>query len=134
RLADLETFRTVWSKAQGNQPRATDYYILPQTGIPRALRGGVGAGSVDGVNPLNPGEFVIAGFEMEGTTMRHILNGAPNGEGETTVTLADTGRPLLIGTRDNRETILHGEIAELIIYNKALSAGERAGVMSYLAE
>jgi hypothetical protein len=134
KLDDFETFRAVWAKTEGNQPRPTDYYVLPETGLPRLLRGGRGIGSADGVNPLVAGEYAIVGFETIGSTLRHYLNGAPNGEASADVPLLDTGRPLWIGTRDDSGTRLRGELAELIIYNSALSPADRAAVQAYLSE
>ncbi|MGE3311047.1 MAG: LamG-like jellyroll fold domain-containing protein [Limisphaerales bacterium] len=132
RVDDFDTFRAVWAKTDGNQPRATDFYVVPTTGIPRALRGGSGGGSVDGLEPLVPGEFAIVGFDMRGTALRHSLNGAPNGQGIIGGTFADTGRPLRIGTRDDGVTRLRGDVAELIIYNASLSDADQASVVRYL--
>ncbi len=132
RFDDFGGFRAVWAETDGNQPRSVDYYLLPDTGIPRVLRGGVGVGSVDGTTAPAPGEFAILGFEMAGTTMTHYLNGAPNGEGPIVVGLRDAGRPLWIGTRDDGGTRLFGALAELVIYNTALSPSDRGAVMTYL--
>lgn len=132
KVDDFDTFRAVWAKTEGGQPRATDFYLVPNTGIPRALRGGSGAGSVDGTAPLVAGEYAIVGFSMTGSTLRHSLNGTANGEGTIGGTFADTGRPLFLGTRDDGVTRLRGDLAELIVYNTTLSAADQATVVSYL--
>ncbi|MBL9128652.1 MAG: hypothetical protein JNL97_13440, partial [Verrucomicrobiales bacterium] len=129
---DFDTFRAVWAKTDGNQPRATDFYVVPTTGIPRALRGGAGGGSVDGTTALVAGEYAIVGFDMAGSTLRHWLNGTANGEGSISGAFIDTGKPLRIGTRDDGVTRLRGELAELLIYNASLGDADRAAVVSYL--
>jgi len=132
KVDDFATSRGVWAKTEGSQPRATDFYVVTNTGVPRALRGGSESGSVDGTSPLVAGEYAIVGFDMNGNTLRHSLNGAPNGEGLIAGTFSDTGRPLRIGTRDDGITRLRGDLAELIIYNASLGAEDQAAVISYL--
>ena len=132
KVDDFDTFRAVWTKTDANLPRPTDYYVVPTSGIPRALRGGSGVSTVDGTSPLVAGEFAIVGFDVTGTTLHHWLNGAPNGEGTVGGTFVDTGKPLRIGTRDDGVTRLRGDVAELIIYNASLSAADRSAVVTYL--
>jgi Big-like domain-containing protein/concanavalin A-like lectin/glucanase superfamily protein len=131
---DFATFRAVWAKTENNLPRPTDYYTLPSTGIPRIFRGGTaGLGSVDATAALPASQYIIAGFDMEGTTARHYLNGQENGFGEITATITDSGTPLLIGTRGDLFTKMKGDIAEIIIYDLALSGTDRNTVFTYLA-
>ncbi|MSU22054.1 MAG: hypothetical protein EXS30_11750 [Pedosphaera sp.] len=131
---DFATFRAVWAKTLANQPGPNDWYALPNTGIPRAYRGnGIGAnGSVDGAAPLTAGEYLIPGFDMVGPTLHHYLNGKPSGEGRITAAIVDAGTRLLIGTRDDLFTKMKGDIAEIIIYDTALSEADRSLVVSYL--
>ena len=131
---DFDTYRAVWAKTASNLPGATDWYALPDTGIPRAIRGNGAAanGSVDGTTPLTAGAYLIVGFDMAGTTLHHYLNGDPNGEGQITAAVADAGTPLLIGTRGDLFTKMKGDIAEIIIYNSALSDADRGTVVNYL--
>jgi hypothetical protein len=131
---DFETFRAVWAKTNGNLPAPTDFYTLPGSGIPRVFRGNgaAGLGNVDAAGAPLAGEFAIVGFDMTATTLRHFLNGAENGTGEITATIGDTGAPLHIGTRGDQFTRMKGDIAEIIIYDAALSEEDRATVASYL--
>lgn len=133
RVDDFETFRAVWTKTEGNQPRPIDYYVLPETGLPRAIRGGpAGLGSVDGTQALTAGEFAIVGFELDGNTLTHYLADQATGTGTVAASGFDAGTPLMIGTRADFGTRLRGAIAELIIYGGALSDADRNQVVSYL--
>jgi hypothetical protein len=133
-IADFATYRVVWAKTAGNLARPYDYYTLPTTGIPRAFRGGAsGHSSVDAMEAPIPGEFSVMGWEVNGgTNLTHYLNGAENGSGPVTVPATDDGNPLRIGTRGDDFTRLKGDLAEIIIYNRALDQTERTQVVSYL--
>ncbi len=135
RYDDFGGYRALWAKTLGNQPASVDYYVLPNSGVPRFYRGnGTGsAGSVDGAQPLFTGAYLIVGFEMAGTTASHYLNGAPNGSGQITAAIADGGTPLRIGTRDDTATWMKGDINELLIFGHALSQSERSQVLGYLS-
>ena len=88
---------------------------------------------MDGTTALKAGEYLIVGWDMAGTTLHHYLNGESTGEGQLVTTIADTGKPLLIGTREDFVTKMKGDIAEIIIYNTALSEADRGQVVDYLA-
>ncbi|PYJ85882.1 MAG: hypothetical protein DME22_07470, partial [Verrucomicrobia bacterium] len=117
---DFATYRAVWGKTVDNLPAPTDYYTLPGTGIPRLYRGdgqGTGAsdiGAADGAARFRAGTYLVAGFEMAGTTATHYLNGQTTGGGEITATLLDGDQPLKVGTRNDFFTKMKGEIAELL--------------------
>ena len=70
---------------------------------------------------------------MEGTTARHYFNGQENGTGQITAIPTDAGTPLLIGTRGDLFTKMKGDIAEIVIYDIALSGTDRQAVFNYLA-
>jgi len=132
---DFDTFRAVWAKTNTNLPAPTDFYTLPTSGIPRVFRGNGGGslGNVEAAGAPVAGEFAIVGFDMAGTTLRHFLNGGVNGQGEITATPADTGAPLHIGTRGDQFTRMKGDIAEIVIYDSALSDADRATIFDYLS-
>jgi len=133
RFADFDAFRAVWAKTQNNLPASTDFYTVPGTGRPRVLRGNGGvAGSSDAILAPIPGQFAIIGFDQNGVHLHHYLNGEGNGGGTITAVLGDTGAPLHIGTRGDQFTRMKGDIAEIIIYNSALSDADRTTVVNYL--
>lgn len=130
---DYAGFNAVWAKTQGNLPAPTDFYTLPNSGIPQVYRGNGGSGQASaGVLAATASEFAIVGFDQAGTTMHHYLNGDWNGDGQITAARADTGRPLYIGTRDDQFTRMKGDIAEVIIYDAALSEADKTTVFAYL--
>ena len=134
---DFATYRAVWAKTFSNLPAPNDWYALPNSGIPRAYRGNgttASLGSVDGGTALRAGSYLIAGFDMAGTLLTHYLAAQPTGSGQITATLADSDTPLRIGTRDDLVTKMKGDIAEILIYDRALSAAERAATVDYLAK
>jgi hypothetical protein len=134
RFDDLATFRAVWGKTEANLPRSTDYYLLPGSGLPRLYRGSPeGIAEVTGTRGVPQDQFVILGFNMAGSSITHFLNGHPNGAGQLNAPLADAGTPLRIGTRDDFGTRMKGDIAEVLIYDEALSETELESVTMYLA-
>ncbi|MCX6930106.1 MAG: Ig-like domain-containing protein [Verrucomicrobia bacterium] len=74
---DFINYRSLLAKSVGAQPASLDYYVLPNSGIPRFYRGnGTGSlGSVDANRPLTAGTYMLVGFEMAGPTATHYLNG-----------------------------------------------------------
>jgi hypothetical protein len=71
------------------------------TGVPRLYRGdGVSSfASVDGSSSFRAGTYVVAGFEMAGTTATHYLNGQEKGSGTITAKPMDGGNALKVGSR-----------------------------------
>jgi hypothetical protein len=136
KLTDFATFRSVWGKTVANQPAPNDLYILPSSGLPRFFRGnGVsGAQSATGLRAYPANNFVVAGVQAAGSAVTHYLTGRGNGSGTITTTPVDGNRSLRIGSRDDGVTRMKGDLAELVIYDRALSGDELRGVMRYLGE
>src|SRR5439155_22306724 len=131
------TYRAVWAKTTVNLPAPTDMYALPNNGRLRLYRGngtGPGIQFVDSAQPFAAGSYLLGGFDQSGTAVRHYYNGLLNGTGAITVPLADADGTLRIGTRADLVTKMKGEMAELVIFNRALPATERRSVERYLAE
>src|SRR5437867_1892699 len=134
---DFGTYRAVWAKTVANQPGPNDWYTLPGSGIPRAYRGdGTGQnGFADGGKALPAGKYLVAGYIMAGADMTHYYgNFASGGRPINPAVIGDGNTSLLIGTRDDRVTIMKGDIAEVLIYDRALSSADRVSVVSYLVK
>ncbi len=135
KLADMSGYRAVWSKVLGNKPRPTDYYFQPNSNIPLLYRGNATQWlSADGAAAVPSGQFAVIGFDVAGTNVAHYFNDQVNGRG--TISLInpaeDSGLPLRIGSRDDLVTQLKGDLAELLLYDVALSEADRNAVIEYL--
>ncbi len=135
KLTDMSGYRAVWSKVLGNKPRPTDYYFLPDSNVPRLYRGNSTQWlSADGAAAVPSGQFAVIGFSIADTAVAHFFNNQVNGRG--TISLSnpaeDSGLPLRIGSRDDLVTQLKGDLAELLLYDAALSEADRGTVIEYL--
>ena len=135
KVDDFENYNAVWSKTAGNLPAPTDLYTDINTGPMRLYRGNGTAQNLSTVTttqPIRQDEFLVLAVDINGTTATHYLNGQPNGTGTVNTNTADTGQDMKIGTRNDFVTKMRGDIAEILIYNRSLSAAERNAAFSYL--
>jgi hypothetical protein len=135
RVDDFSNYRSVWGKTVSNLPGPTDWYLVSGTGVPLVYRGdGTSAnlGNVTADRPVRAGTYLILGFVMGGTTLTHYLNGFAIGSGQITATIADGATALKIGSRDDLVTKMKGDLAELLIYDSALSDTDRNAIFDYL--
>jgi hypothetical protein len=135
RFDNFSTFRSVWGKTLANQPAPTDIYAASGSGTPVFYRGnGSSPGNANGARPYPAGSYILAGVQQAGTAVSHFLNGAPNGGGTITAVAEDRDTALRIGSRADGVTRMSGDLAELLIYDRALSATERTALQRHLAE
>src|SRR4030095_12492817 len=136
---DFGGFRAVFGKTSGNQPQPFDYYLGNGSGVPNFLRGGQddeglnvarGAGAAGSVTAKTP---AVLGVQQAGTNVTHYLNGGAFGTGVITLTPLDADTPLKIGSRDDLFTKMKGDLAEILIYDAALSSNDLKNVQDYLA-
>jgi hypothetical protein len=135
RFDDFATYRAVWAKTEVNYPAPVDYYLLPGTGVPRGFRGDgstVNFGSVDGTTAIRANTYLVLGWESADKIFTHYFNGQESGSALINVEPGDTGQNLKIGTRTDLFTKMKGDIAELLIYDTALSDTDREAVFTYL--
>ena len=124
---------------RGNQPSPFDYYLVSGTGIPRLLRGdAIGSQSVTGVNAPSIGTLYIvlvvlqSPIFMVGASATHYLDGSANGTGTINPAINDLGDPVSIGSRGNFGTAMHGDYAEILLFNSAVSSADRQSLDLYL--
>jgi hypothetical protein len=127
----------VWSKCSTNGwAGPVDWWLNPGTGVPFGYRGdGVFfAGTGSGPNGPVLGQFSELGMTVTGSNgvMAHHLGFADNGSSIALTNTANAG-PMRIGRRLDGGTQLNGDIAEILIYNQALSSIDRSNVVGYLS-
>jgi hypothetical protein len=135
RFADFANYNSVWAKTANNLPAPTDFYTLPDSGVLRAYRGNgtfTDLSSVDSAQPLRVNTYMVLGVDVASDTLTHYFNGQANGSGTVNTNTADANTNLKIGTRNDQFTRLKGDIAEILIYSRALSATERSNAFNYL--
>lgn len=129
---DFALGREIISKTANNQPASFDYYVQNSPLVTRLYRGnGTVNGVVTGAAP-SPGVPHILSVVMQETNVNHFLDGAPNGSGVLSTTLGDTGAPLRIGSRNDLFQFMKGDLAEVLVFNSALSDADRKIVDDYL--
>ncbi|MEY2429046.1 MAG: hypothetical protein QOJ40_1931 [Verrucomicrobiota bacterium] len=119
------------SKTSVNQPAPYDWYATAS--VVTFLRGnGTVNASVSSAKLPSTGVPHVLDVVMKGTNVSHRLDGFTNGTGALSITTADTGQPLYIGTRADGHNRLAGDLAELIVIGSAVSASDVASLESYL--
>lgn len=104
-----------------------DFYLPITTGLPTLARGnGTLSATIAGTAAPVVGTWSHVVATMAGTTATHYLNGQPNGSGTLSTTIADGGGTLRIGSRADNGTLWLGGIAQISIYNTALTASRIA--------
>ncbi len=137
KFTDFANYRAVWAKTLVNYPAPVDYYTLPNTGVPRVFRGNGSnaagdSGFSDATTSLRANSFITTGFGISDTRVTHYLAAQSIGGGNITANIGDADTPLIIGSRADLFTKMKGDIAEIVIYNRALTEAERVSVTDYL--
>ena len=128
------------SKTSGSIPAPFDWWSNAGAGVgaPEFDLGNdvPGQSSVFGgiVAPLvGVGVYNIMGVSWGDGTVNQYLNNDGNGQFIYTNTPADGGGPLRIGSRADLGTQLQGNLAEVLVFQPALSDADRSNVFQYLA-
>lgn len=125
KVTNFSTYTGICSKTTGGFAAPWDYYLGITSGIPQFYRGNgsVYANLAATAAPAT-GIWQQIAVTMSGTTVTHYLNGNTNGSGSLTTTIADTGNPMYIGTRQDLFTKMIGQLPVVNVYNRALSGAE----------
>src|SRR6185503_2983832 len=105
RAQDFTNFNGILGKTFINQPGPFDFYLGTANGLPRLYRdNGAGNSLVQGTTNFpagsDPTNFFIVSASVSGTNGTQYRNGAFNGTATMTIGIADSGRPLRVGSRD----------------------------------
>lgn len=125
-ITNYSDFRSIASKTTSNIAAPYDFYMSTSTGLPSFVRGnGNLYGFSNGTVAPAIGKWQYVGVTMAGTTVNHYLNGASNTTNTLSTTISnDASSGLYVGYRVDNVTKMLGNIGQVLIYNRALSAAE----------
>src|ERR1035437_37381 len=129
------SFRAVLSKTipPGNNRAAPFDWYVASTGLPSVNRGnGSSLGGVTGTSAIPNAAFTLFGCTVNGTVITHYLGYNSNGSASPTPTVGDGGYPMRIGRRADNGVFGNEDIAEIVMYDHAVSAVERQQILNYL--
>jgi hypothetical protein len=135
-FADFASYRQLVSKTGGALAYAApfDWWFGPNSGVPNGFIGdGTTFTTVAATLPAVAGQFGTYGLGFDGKSLSHYLDMVTDGTGAITATPASGGNPLRIGQRDDAVTQMAGDIAEILMYKKELSATDRSNAVVYLS-
>lgn len=133
RVEDYENLNGIIAKTVKNIPAPFDFYIQREAGFPFIFRGdGDRHAHLEGRAKVERGQAAIVSVIMQGARAVAYLDGAYNGTGNLTEAIRDGGRPVRIGSRDDFDAMLKGDVAEILLFNGAVSPNEREEIHHYL--
>jgi hypothetical protein len=135
RFADFNAQRELLGKTVTNLPASFDYYVATNANFYTLYRGngsGNAHAAVKAATLPSTGVPHVLSVVMGGTSVTHFLDGLTNGTGVLQTTMADGGTPLDIGTRSDFVGFMAGDIAEIFIFNAALTTADWQAIDSYL--
>lgn len=110
----------------GNIAAPYDYYMNITTGIIQLYRGdGTSSAVINSTSAVTLSTWNFIAVTCSGLNVVHYLNGNTNGSGTLIgVPFANSSNNLRIGSRADGVTLMNGRIANVTIYNRALSQSE----------
>ncbi|MDB6025410.1 MAG: putative two-component system sensor kinase, partial [Verrucomicrobiales bacterium] len=133
RVDDFNNLNGIIAKTVTNIPAPFDFYVQQKSGLPYLFRGnGNQPVHLEGRSVVAAGQVAIISAVVRGTKGILYLNGAYNSQGLLQGKIGDGGRPVRIGSRDNFESMLKGDLAEIILFNGTVPDSERTAIHNYL--
>jgi hypothetical protein len=125
-VTNYSSYRSICGKVAATSiPASYDYYLNSSSGNPTFVRGNSSSyGIVYAASAPTTNVWQHVAVTMAGSTVTHFLNSSNNGSGTITTNISDAGLELRIGSRYSNDIFMLGHIANLQIYNRALSAQE----------
>jgi len=123
KIKDYSQYNAFVTRTSGNLPAPLDFFILPSGNININLGGVSGWTSIvsSSVFPLT---WTYLTFMINSTTMSIFYNDVLNNTGTLTAARVESANSIKIGTREDGFTRMNGNIGQVQIYNRALSATE----------
>lgn len=121
---NFSVFHGIVGKTLSGVAAPYDYYIST-SGIPTLVRGnGTVFQARAATNACTANVWQQVAVTQSGTAVTHYLNGNSNGTPTLSTTIGNAVTNLRVGSRDNGFTKFNGRIAQVSMYNRALSASE----------
>ena len=127
-------YRCAVAKTLGKLPAPFDWYTVGSGGGRTIFYVGNGSQYINFLSAAPPpvGFYNVMGVSWGNGIATQYLNDFNNGHAHYTITPGDGGGPLRLGSRDDLSTQLKGSLAEVLIYQPALSDSNRMAVIEYL--
>jgi hypothetical protein len=115
-----------------NLPAPYDYYANASAVVLLRGTGSGTPGQVASSHDPSIGVTHILDVVMQGNQVTHRLVGIANGSGTMSALIGDAGQTIQIGTREDGNVHLDGDMSELILTGQALSTNDVASMEKYL--
>ena len=123
KIKDYSQYNAFVTRTSGNLPAPLDFFTLPNGYINVNLGGVAGWTSINSSSAF-PLTWTYLTFMLNSTTMSIFYNGVLNNTGTLTATRVESANSIKIGTREDGFTRMNGNLSQVQIYNRALSAQE----------
>ena len=126
KVADYSLWNSFISRTTSNLPTPLDIYTVQNDGKIRVFLGNVNSQNYLLSNTPIPLEWTYVSFTLDSNFIRIYLNGIQDSFSNTIglPTRVDSSSSIWIGTRADNFTRMKGNISQVKIYNRALSAQE----------
>ncbi len=128
KIKDYSQYNAFVTRTSGNLPAPLDFFILNDgsyaPGYVNVNLGGVAGWTSIMSSSVFPLTWTYLTFMLNSTTMSIFYNGVLNNTGTLTATRVESANSIKIGTREDGVTRMNGNISQVQIYNRALSATE----------
>jgi len=131
-FADTTLPSTIVAKTFGAQPYPLDYNV--NVNRANCVRGNLnGNSTISSTGPIPAGQYVVGGVTVLSSQVTHYLDNVANGSGTFGYGALDENTSLKIGSRDDYLTQFVGNMAEILLYGRALTGSDLQLANTYLA-
>jgi len=124
KIIDNNQYNAFVSRTSSNVPAPLDMYTHTADRKIRILLGNTLSWTTLNSNAQLPLSWTYLVFTLNSTLMSVYFNGILDNSGTLTASRVESSNPIIIGTRDDNFTHMKGNISQVQIYNRALSATE----------
>jgi len=124
KIIDNNQFNAFVSRTSSNLPAPLDMYTHTADRKMRILVGSTLGWSTLNSNSQLPLSWTYLVFTLNSSLMSVYFDGILDNSGTLTASRIESSNPIIIGTRDDNFTHMKGNISQVQIYNRALTAAE----------